>query len=228
MATDPFYRGGTPPPPPPPPATQISFVASASSNANVTGHSVQVPGTVQAGDTLLLFFTANTTPTSTTVPAGWTQVRGADLSTALSRVWVRTATSGDAGSTVTVTSSSLTKGDITVAAYRGPPATPVDVSAVNAQDTTTQQFVAPSVTPTRAGDWVVVYWADKSSTNTSHTIPGALTRRRTTTGSGGGHITATVADTNAAVAVAPTGTYVATGSVASSKAISYTIALRIP
>ncbi|TQK71614.1 glycosyl hydrolase [Nocardioides sp. SLBN-35] len=227
MATDPFYDGGTPPPPPPA-TTEISFVASASSNANVTNHSVQVPGTVQSGDTLLLYFTANTAPTSTSVPAGWTQVRSANLSTALSRVWVRTATAGDAGSTVTVSNSSLTKGDLTVAAYRGPPGTPIDVSAVNAQASTTTQYVAPSVTPTRAGDWVVVYWADKSSTNTGHAIPASLTRRRTTTGTGGGHITATLADTNAAVALTPTGTYVATGSVASSQAISYTIALRLP
>ncbi len=232
MATDPFYGGGTPPPPPPPPpppaTTDISFVASASSNANATNHSVQVPDTVQAGDTLLLYFTANTTPTSTTVPAGWTQVRGADLDGALSRVWMRTAAGGDAGSTVTVTNSSLTKGDVTVAAYRGPPGTAIDVSAVNTQSATTSQYVAPSVTPTRSGDWVVVYWADKSSTNTSHTISGTLTRRRTTTGSGGGHLTATLADTNGPVPVAATGTYVATGSGASSKAISYTIALRVP
>lgn len=228
MATDPFYRGVAPPPPPPPDTTEISFVASASNNANLTNHSVQVPGTVQAGDTLLLYFTANSRPASTTAPTGWTPVHSADLPAALSRVWVRTATAGDAGSTVTVSSSSLTKGDLTVAAYRGPPGTPIDVSAVNTQSTTTTQYVAPSVTPTRAGDWVVVYWADKSSTNTGHTLPGTLTRRRTTTGSGGGHITATLADTNGAVPVAPTGTYLATGSGASSSAIGHTIALRIP
>ena len=143
-------------------------------------------------------------------------------------MWVRTATLTDPGSTVTVTTSSLAKSDLALAAYRGAAGTPIDISAVRVQTTSTTQFVAPSITPTHAGDWVVVYWADKSSTNTGHTIPATLTLRRTTTGSSGGHITATVADTNAAVPLAPTGTFTATGATASSTAIMYTIALRIP
>lgn len=227
MGTDPFYRGIVTPPPPPE-ETEISYVASASSNANRTNHSVQIPGSVQAGDTLLLFFTANTAPTTTTPPPGWTQVNAANPTLARSRVWVRTATASDAGSTVTVANSSLSKADLTVAAYRGLAGNPIDVSAVNVQTNTTSQYVAPSVTPTQAGDWVAVYWADKSSSNTNHAIPATITRRRTTTGSGGGHITATVADTNAAVAVTPTGTFVATGTAVSSRAIMYTIALRPP
>jgi len=228
MATDPFYDGGIIQPPPPPPATEISFVASAGSNGNRTSHSVQIPTSVQPGDTMLLYFTENTVPASTTPPSGWTQVNAANLSSALSRVWVRTATLTDPGSTVTVTTSSLAKSDLALAAYRGAAGTPIDISAVRVQTTSTTQFVAPSITPTHAGDWVVVYWADKSSTNTGHTIPATLTLRRTTTGSSGGHITATVADTNAAVPLAPTGTFTATGATASSTAIMYTIALRIP
>jgi hypothetical protein len=224
MGTDPFYNGGTVEPPPVPSA--IGYVASASSNGNRTVHSVQVPGSVQSGDTMLLYFTTNTVPTTTTPPAGWTLVSSATPSLARSWVWERTATAGDAGSTVTIANSSITKADLAVAAYRAVSGNPIDVSAVNVQTVTTSQYVAPSVSPTRAGDWVVVYWADKSSSNTGHTIPASLTRRRTTTGSGGGHITATVADTNAAVPVGPTGTYIATGTAPSSRAISYTIALR--
>ena len=228
MATDPFYDGGITLPPPPPPATEISFVASANRNANQTSFSVQVPASVQVGDTMLLYFTANAVPTSTTPPAGWTQVAAATPSSALSRAWVRTATATDPGSTVTVTNSSIVKADLTIAAYRGVSGTPIDVSAMTVQTNTTRQYVAPSVTPTQDGDWVVVYWADKSSTNTGHTIPGTLTRRRTTTGSSGGHITATLADTNATVPAAPTGTFVATGTGDSNRAFMYTIALRVP
>lgn len=225
MATDPFYNGGITPPPPPE-ESPISYVASAGSNGNRTNHSVQIPAGVQAGDTLLLYFTANTAPATTTGPNGWTLVSSANPSSGRSRVWTRTATAGDAGSIVTVTNSSITKADLAVTAYRAVSGTPIDVSAVNVQTATTTQYVAPSVTPTQEGDWVVVYWADKSSTNTGHTIPASLTRRRTTTGSGGGHITATVADTNTTVAVAPTGTFTATGTGPSSLAVSYTIALR--
>ena len=122
--------------------------------------------------------------------------------------------------------SAIAKGDATVAAYRSADASPVDVSALAVQTATTNQYVAPSVTPTRPGEWVVVYWADKSSSNTGYAIPATLTRRRTTTGSGGGHITATVADTATTVAQAPTGTFLATGSAASSRAIGVTLALR--
>jgi len=91
LGTDPFYGGaGVPPPPPDPEPSDISFVASASSNGNRTTHSVQVPASVRPGDTLLLFFTANTNVT-VTPPPGWTAVQSADPALARARVWVRTA-----------------------------------------------------------------------------------------------------------------------------------------
>ena len=100
----------------------------------------------------------------------------------------------------------------------------MDVQAVRVQTTTTATHPAPSVTPTQDGDWVVVYWADKSSSNTGFSIPASLTGRRTMSGSSGGHITATLADTGLAVPVAPTGTFTAVGSAAGSPAVAYTIA----
>lgn len=224
MATDEFYGGSITPPPPEP--SEIAFVASASSNGNRTVHTVQVPASVQAGDTLLLFFTANQNPATTTPPGGWTELRAVDPSGLRGRVWTRTATGSDAGSTVTVGNSVIVKADLTVAAYRALDATPIDVHAFAVETATTSTHIAPSVTPTVSGAWVAVYWADKSSTNTTHTIPGTLTRRRTTTGSGGGHITATIADTNTGVATAPTGTFTATGTGDASRAVMYTIALR--
>ena len=225
------YFGGTvvqPPPPVDPAPTEVSFVATANSNANRVDHTVQVPSEVRAGDTMLLFFTANTNPATTTPPSGWTQLDGGDLSGLRGRVWVRTATSADAGSNVTVSNSQLTKADLTLAAYRGLDAAPVDVHAKTLSGLTTDRYTAPSVTPNQAGDWVVVYWADKSSSSTNHAIPAALTRRRTTTGSGGGHITATVADSGSAVAPGPTGTFLAVGTAKSSRSITYTVAVRPP
>jgi hypothetical protein len=226
MATDPFYNGGVTPPPPPEPS-DLAYVASAGSNGNHINHSVQLPGTIQPGDTLLLFFTANQNPGTTTGPAGWTQIQAVDPSGLRGRVWMRTATAGDAGATVTVANSVINKADLSVVAYRGTSgASPVDVQAVSVQTATTATHPAPSVTPTQAGDWVVVYWADKSSTNTGHSIPASLTQRRTMTGSSGGHITATLADTGLAVPVAPTGTFTAVGTGGSSPAVAYTIAFR--
>jgi hypothetical protein len=226
MGQDPFYGGTTAPPPPDPETSTISFVASASRNANLTDHSVPVPAEVQAGDTMLLFFSANSQPTTTTPPTGWTSVASVDPSGMRGRAWSRTATAADAGSTVTVRNSSIIKADLTVAAYRGVAASPVDVSASAVDTTSRTEHTAPSVTPTEAGDWVVTYWADKSDTNTTHALPAGLVRRRTTTGTSGGHVTATVADTGAAVGTTPTGTYTATGTATSTKALMHTIALR--
>jgi hypothetical protein len=226
MGADVFYGGtGTPPQPDPEPV-EVSFVATAGANANKVNHSVQVPATVRAGDTMLLFFTANSNPTTTARPSGWSPVDAVDTGGLRGRVWVRTATGADAGSTVTVANSSITKADLTLSVYRGLDASPVDVHARSVTTTTTDRYWAPSVTPTQEADWVVVYWADKSSTNTGHAIPGELTRRRTASGSGGGHITATVADPARVVEARPTGGFLAVGTQRSSGAVTHTIALR--
>jgi Glycosyl hydrolase family 26 len=223
MATDPFYNGGITPPPPPPPG-DLTYVASAGTNTNTVNHNVQIPSTVQPGDTLLLFFTANQNPATTTPPAGWTQIAAVDPSGLRGRVWLRTATAGDARSTVTVTNAVINKADLSVVAYRGTGASPVDVQAVSVQTTTTTNHPAPSVTPTQAGDWVLVYWADKSFGNTGDSIPASLTLRRTMAGSSGGHITATLADTGLGVPAAPTGTFTGVGTAGGSPAVAYTIA----
>ncbi len=226
MATDPFYNGGITPPPPPPPS-DLAFVDSAGTNTNTNNHSVRIPSTVQPGDTLLLFFTANQNPGTTTAPAGWTQIQAIDPRGLRGRVWMRTATAADPGATVTVGNSVLNKADLTVAAYRGTSGTsPLDVQAVSVQTVNTTSHPAPSVTPTQDGDWVVVYWADKSSTSTGDSIPASLTLRRAMSGSSGGHITATLADTGLGVPVAPTGTFTAVGTGTSSPAVAYTIAFR--
>ncbi len=226
MGQDAFYGGPATPPPPDPDPTSISFVASASRNSNVTNHSVQVPADVREGDALLLFFSANSNPATTSPPAGWTQVHAVDPSGMRGRAWRRTATAADAGSTVVVRNSSITKADLLVAAYRGLAASAIDVSASAVDTTSRSVHLAPSVTPTQSNGWVVTYWADKSDQNVNHTIPATLARRRTTSGTSGGHITATLADTSAAVSATPTGTFAATGTATATKAVMYTIALR--
>ncbi len=90
-------------------ATQAgaSFVAATSSAGNRCAHSVQIPSGVQAGDALLLFLTTNSSTATVTAPAGWTQVQTATADGLLGTVWSRTATAGDAGSTVTVPTSAI-------------------------------------------------------------------------------------------------------------------------
>ncbi len=56
-------------------ADSISFVNSANNNGNRSNHSITVPSGTQVGDTMLLFFTANSIAPVYTGPAGWTQVQ---------------------------------------------------------------------------------------------------------------------------------------------------------
>ena len=214
-----------PPPPPPPEPSEVSFVAASNSNAYRQNHSVQVPATVQEGDTLLLFFTANKNPASTTPPPGWSQLQATDPAGIRGRVWTRTATATDAQTTVTVTNSASSKADLTLAAYRGTPDPPIDVHGLSVDTSSTATHIAPSITPSQPGDWVVVYWADKSSTNTAFSTPAQLTGRSSATGTAGGHLTSALADTNASVPIAPTGTFTATGTAVGGKAVMYTIAI---
>ncbi len=64
----------------------VAFVQAATTSGNRTAHRVQIPASVQAGDTMVLFLTTNsTTSTVNDTVAGWTLVQ------------TRTATASAAG-----------------------------------------------------------------------------------------------------------------------------------
>lgn len=222
MGRDPFYDVADPPP-----TEEVSFVAAATTNGNRIRHSVTVPASVRAGDTLLLFFTGNATSVTTTGPAGWTAVRSAEVDGLRGRLWTRTATAADAASTVTVTSSAYNMADLKVVAFRGTGSPALDVHAMATDTVNRAQHTAPSVTPTVPSGRVVVYWGDKSATNTDHAVPAPLTELvPSTTGSGRGHITASVAAMPAPGAGVPTGTFTAVGTAPAPRAVMYTLVLR--
>ena len=100
------------------PVAPITYVAAAATNGNRTSHAVTVPAEVRAGDTLLLFFTANTTTPTFSNPAGWTVLQSRNGDGTLVRAYRKVATATDASSSVKVTSSAYAKSDITVVAYR--------------------------------------------------------------------------------------------------------------
>jgi len=195
------------------------FRASAGSNRNSTTSSVTVPTTVQAGDVLVLFAATNRLATLTT-PTGWTllgvRTDGTDL-----RSWAftRMAVSGTAGSTVTVTLDALSKIDLSLVAY--------DAGAVTAAGSVPEagsdaSHDAPAATVSTAGSRVAHYWATKVSDVVTWTLPGDLAVRRTANGSGSGQVASATADGGPAAA----GTWpvhVATASIASGKAIGWTV-----
>ncbi len=198
-----------------------AFRASASSDANTSSAAVVVPATVQAGDQLVLVATTNTAATHTT-PAGWT-LRGsaADGTEMRSSVYTRTAVAGVPGSTVRVAVSALSKTSLSLVAYSN--AAPVTVLANAVQGTTTvTAHPAPAVNVAGNGSAVLRYWVDKSSSTRTWTTPDGVTRRTTTSGSGGGSLASFTAD----VTNVPAGTAAvlnASASLGSNKAIAWSI-----
>ena len=92
-----------------PTSAQISYVGSATFNANTTQPVVTIPGATQAGDGLVLVVSYGTTTVVPTAPSGWTlkgQLVDGSMST---QVYSRVATSTDANSQVAVPLSALNK-----------------------------------------------------------------------------------------------------------------------
>ena len=120
-----------------------------------------MPAGTQAGDTLLLFFTANSLGPVYAGPAGWTQVLTNDASGAMGKLFSKTATAADLGSTVTVTSRNadgttyFVKSDVTLASYRGVGNPAISASAVAAQTTAVTVHPTPTVNAaaTRRTGW---------------------------------------------------------------------------
>ncbi|HZJ04278.1 MAG TPA: PKD domain-containing protein, partial [Nocardioidaceae bacterium] len=198
----------------------ISFVDSATRATNTRTPEVSVPGSVQAGDTLLL--TAGMgNATSAGAPAGWT-LKGEETSTSSLRslVWVKTATSGDAGTSVEVVMDAIHKVTLAITAYRGVNAT--QVTATPNTDSNTNSHTTPAVT-VPAGSWLASFWADKSS-NTNWSTPGSVTRRADAYTSGGGSVTEAVADSNGPRTGSVSGT-TATTSSTSARGVNWSILL---
>ncbi|MDQ6687334.1 MAG: PKD domain-containing protein, partial [Actinomycetota bacterium] len=202
----------------------ISFVASANTNGNRINHTVTIPSSVTTGDTLLLFFSANSVSQTYTDPAGWTPVQAPNGTDFVGRVYTKTATSADAGAPVAITSSNYVKSDMTIAVYRGvDPLAPVSASAGNVQNTATATHTTPTLTAPNANNWLVSYWADKSLATTGWTSPAGQTQRS----QGGalassGHMSSLLDDSNGTVSTGTQGGLTAT---ANSSAHGLTISI---
>ncbi|MDN3352514.1 PKD domain-containing protein [Actinomadura sp. DC4] len=208
-----------------PAAANIAYVGTDVYNGNTTNATVTVPASVQAGDGLLLEFTDNDTTRTVTPPSGWQQVGTQTSGTAVSTIWQRVATTGDAGHTVSVGLSDYAKANLRVLAYQGTSATaPVAVAAKTTDAATSTSHTSPTATVTAAGSWAVTYWSDKSSTTGAWTAPAGVTSRGSSVGSGSGRVTSLTADSGGTV---PTGTYggLTATTDAASKALTWTIVL---
>jgi Phosphoesterase family len=211
----------------PGPGSSISFVGSAATAGNSTTESVRVPAAAAAGDGLLLVATgANPAPQN--APPGWTLVQQAGSTMMSSSVWQRVAAAGDAGSTVTVSfGGNRTKGSLQLAVYSGTsPAGPVLGAAVPGTGVTVAtSFVAPATVAPAPNAWLVGYWAARSSLATAWTVPAGQRAKGSATGSGGGHVTSVLADSDGLSPAGPAGPFTARTNQPASAYIAWTIVL---
>ena len=201
-------------------AAEPVFRAAASSNANTVSPAVTLPASVQDGDQLVLIVSINTNATIDT-PAGWLLLGTEEDSTMKSSVFTRTADASTPGTTVVTPLSALSKTAMTLTAYSG--ATPAVAATSSVISGTSADLTTPAA-DVGVGDSVVIsYWANKTSSNTGWALPGNVTERATSIGTGGGRIVAATGDT-----VAPAGTWpgaTATSTIAAGKGIAWTIVI---
>jgi PKD repeat protein len=185
------------------PSTSVGFRAASQAyvkSATVaSGAAVTAPSAVRAGDTELLFV-SSAAEGATGTPAGWSLLGQQSSSPLQVRVFERTAVAADAGAKVSVPVLAASGIGLQLADYSG--AGPA-VTVVGASDSGTASHATPPSTVSRAGSWVLSYWADRSSTTTGWTLPVGVSARNTVIGTGGGHPSAAIADSGQPVAPGP-------------------------
>jgi PKD repeat protein len=202
----------------------LSFVGSASTAGNRPGHTVTVPSAVQPGDRLVLFLVTNTTSgTLADDLAGWTLLESREGNGIRGRAWTRAATAADAGRAVTVTSDSYIKSAMTVAAYRSTGPAVVSASVAGGANAPATSHPAPATSVLSAGSWLVNVWAEKSSTETTWTLPAASTLRTQAASTGTGKVSAVLGDSGAGLPVGPAAARTATTSTSVSRSMLFSV-----
>ena len=124
-------------------------------------------------------------------------------SSSVGKLYTKTATAADLGSTVTVTSRTAAnatyyvRSDTPLASYRG--TGPLGASAITAQNVASAVHQTPTVTAPNGTNWLVSYWTDKSSATTGWTPPASQTQRSEGNATGSSHMSSLLTDSNARV-----------------------------
>jgi PKD domain len=203
-------------------ATPISFGGVSTYDGSLKTATMKVPASTKAGDELLLFESYASSSATASAPAGWSLVgtqAGSNFKTA---VYARSALASDAGSTLSVTFSAAVKASLTIGDYVSADGG-VEMEA-SASDAGTASHRSPTLTGLSSGTMAVTFWTDKSTGTTAWTAPASVVKRSAVFGTGGGAVSAMLADSGSAVS----GTYgglTATTNKASGTGIEWTIAL---
>lgn len=203
--------------------TNLTHVGAASTNGNRINHTVAVPNTVQAGDTLVLFLTVNAAETTTSPPAGWTQLQTTTYSGTRAWAWTKQATASDAGSTVSIPSNAYTKSALSITAYRAAAGTSSVTSSAVSTNGAGTNHTTPSVAITNNHSWLISYWSEKSSTTATWSTPASVTERTSTYGTAAGRTSAVTADSNGPVNTGTAGNLTATTNQSVGRSINFSI-----
>ena len=205
----------------------IEYVASVASAGNSSSPTVTVPAAATPGDRLLMVLSHNNLTRTVSAPTGvtgWTQLDSVAAGSMGTVAWTKVVEPGEPGRPVTVPLSGGAKYTLTLADYTGTEVSPsVDFASAIFVATTSSRRT-PTVTAS-AGDWVVSYWADKSSTTTGWTLPDTVSTRRTACGADGGRVCSALADSGSALPPGPYGNLEGTTNAPSDQATMWSFVL---
>jgi hypothetical protein len=206
----------------------LEFVNAASTSGNRSSHTVRIPATVQADDTLVLFLTTNSTNSTVenAVP-GWTLLQSQDGNGVRGRAWTRTATAADAGANVTVSTSGAAKSTVSVAAYRGAgtATSQASTSAASVVNAPATSHTTPSVPVNAAASWLVSVWSEKSSTDTTWSTPAGTSVRAESEGTGSGKVSAVLGDSNGPISTGTAAGRTATTSTSVGRTVLFSVVI---
>lgn len=207
-------------------ARPIAMAGSAVNQGNVATPNAVVPVATSPGDRLLMVLSLNDatrvvgTPTGVT---GWTLVDTAGSGTMQTVMYTKVAGATDAGRVTRFAMDAAAKYTLSIAAYSGDMLEP---EFVKASETAVRAGHTTPIVQAEAGDWVVSYWADKSSTTTSFALPDGVTPRQAICSTNAGRVCSVLADSGDAVPQGTYGALTATTEGASANATMWTVRLR--
>lgn len=201
----------------------VDFGTVTSTDVNWNQANLTIPQ-IKNGSTLLLFATMALPGPTVTGPSGWTLVDSGSNATTdtQSYLWTRTAGAADSGSAVTITTSGTVKISAQIVSYEG--ADRISAHALEFDTVSHAERTTPVLPVTAPGSRIVSYWADKTSATTTWALPAGVTERVQSSGSGGGRITAAIADSGP-LAVGSAGGFTAVANSASRRGVTWSVVL---
>lgn len=218
--------------------TTVAFrAANSADGGNGSLAAVAVPAATATGD-LMMLFVSNGTDRVADTPNGWTSLGGRTDDELRTQVFWRFATAGDLGTTVSTRlrdingAAQAAPNTSSIAVYSGVGSPPV-VDFASAVQTSTlaagvNQHMTPQIDVPSSGQWLVSYWADRtSSLTTQWTEPnGQVVRADEYSSGSNARVSSLLTDDGGPTLAGTRGGLTATADGATRKATMWSIVLR--